>query len=119
MFPPDGPNGEVAETAFFCATLTAVSRLPAFPISTKWLLLDTNLMQPPIVAGTDPLLVGIGTWKAARLEAGTSKAHSVSAVVDDDTSDGNDYCPQLKPWKLGLWLENAYFIIAAPDELAF
>lgn len=108
----------MAEKAFFRATLTPVSWLPAFPISTKWLPLNTTLVQPPIVAGTDPLLVGTETWKAAQFVAGTSKAHLVSGVIDEGTSDGNDYWPQLKPWKLGLWLENAYLTLDAPVEFA-
>ncbi|EME41177.1 hypothetical protein DOTSEDRAFT_134901 [Dothistroma septosporum NZE10] len=114
VFPPDRA-GSSSKTPFFSATLTPVSWLPAVPMSTRYLPLDTTLVQPPIPACEEDYLPGTDSWKISRLVASTKRAIVVwmklNAVGVQD-----EYWPQVKPWSLGVFLEKGELTIEKPLE---
>lgn len=100
---------------FFSATFTSVRWCPAFPLSTRYLPLDTTLVQPPLPAGAEAFLPGTDTWKLCRLVASTKRAKLVWSKVNPAITQ-SDHWPQVQPWSLGIFLEKGELTIETPDE---
>ena len=92
--------------------------LPTFPYSTSWTasVLNTTFVQPPIPPGDDGLLCGTETWKTFEAVAATQTTRLmwVKAASGTDT-DREGHWPDVQPWPVGLWLENATLDIPVPD----
>lgn len=117
VFPEGSSNGD-ATKPFFQATLTTLKYLPAFPFSTKWSPLNTALLQPPLPAGYKPLLCGTDTWKEFQVALQSQRARIMWAqlAAEGEHVRSEGYWPKTKPWKLGLWLEDATLEIPVPEE---
>lgn len=77
----------------------------------------TTFVQPPMPAGDDGLLCGTHSWKAFDAVAATSKARLMWVKsAGDDEVDRQGHWPDVKPWSIGLWLEDASLDIPAPEE---
>ncbi|KAK5128559.1 hypothetical protein LTR85_003230 [Meristemomyces frigidus] len=121
VFPPESSAAAAPDTVepFFRATLTPMRYVPAFPYSTKWTssLLSTIFYQPPLPAGDDRLLCATERWKAFTAVAATRTARLMWVeAAGDDKVKREGYWPEVKPWSIGMWLENATLDIGAPEE---
>ncbi|KAK5135207.1 hypothetical protein LTR08_005456 [Meristemomyces frigidus] len=107
------------ELPFFRVTLTPMRYLPAFPYSTTWTaaVLNSTFVQPPIPAGDDGFLCGTETWKTFEAVAATRKARLMWVKTAEADNVGREgHWPDVKPWPVGLWLEDATLDIPVPEE---
>ncbi|KAK4541140.1 hypothetical protein LTR36_008214 [Oleoguttula mirabilis] len=121
VFPSESPAANAPETVvpFFHATLKPMNYVPAFPYPTKWTaaLLSTTFVQPPLPTGEDELMCGTQSWKIFDAVAATPKARIIWVEASgDDAVDRQGHWPDVKPWSIGLWLEDATLDIPAPEE---
>ncbi|KAI9704647.1 MAG: hypothetical protein M1820_005395 [Bogoriella megaspora] len=117
VFPP----GTDDSTPFFTATLTPMKWVPPIPnFSTKYLPLSTILAQPPLPSGDEAMLCGTDLWRTFKVNAHAKKARCTwIAVAESTRKDQEAYWPatkDLKPWSIGLWLEDATLDFPAPEE---
>lgn len=116
VFPPRSSTPQ-ADVPFFKATLTPMRFLPTFPLSTKWMPLNTTLVQPPIPAAEDGLLCGTEVWRMFEVVATTREAKLTWVKVTGEESVAREgYWPDVKPFNVGVWLENASLDIPVPEE---
>ncbi|KAI9714577.1 MAG: hypothetical protein M1812_006382 [Candelaria pacifica] len=134
VFPP----GEVESKPFFAATLKPFQWFPAVPFSTKlcpWLGLNVHLVQPPLPASSkagEEILCGTDEWKKLLPYMATNKARGMwvdvkeSKVREQEVGEsqallggkGNEGSfPDVKPWKIGLWLEEVTLVFEKPEIL--
>ncbi len=134
VFPPD----EADSTPFFTATLKPFQWFPAIPFSTKacpWLGLNVHLVQPPLPASTkagEEILCGTDDWMKLLPYMATNKARGMWVDIKESKArkevDGESqallggkgnkgWFPDVKPWKIGLWLEDATLIFDKPEIL--
>lgn len=110
--------GENVNVPFFSATLTSAKWLPSFPLSTKYLPLDTTLVQPPLPAGDEAMIAGTDTWKVCKLSVWTQRASMMWVDVAAKTDSDDKAWPDVKPWSMGLCVEDATIDMAEPDEFS-
>ena len=126
MFPED-PS---ATTPFFSANILPVRWLPPFRCSSEWskyIGMDTHIVQPPLPKGNSPELCGTDDWKKSHPVASSRKARwvwidmqqpssSSSAPVNDQADrlsvperrlTDENWWPGFKRWHIGLWLDDA------------
>lgn len=115
VYPPSSFDNAHPTTPFFKAKLTPSRYLPSVPLSTSWLPLSTILVQPPLPAGDDLLLAGTDRWCTFAITAKTRKARLMAVRVDDVDEPSSSW-PDVKPWSLGIWLEEATLDIPTPEE---
>lgn len=117
VYQPGMANGNT-ERPFFSATFTTVKWAPSGPLSTRYSPLDTTLVQPPLPAGDVPILCGTDTWKLCKLLIWTHRATAVWVdVTTTDENEGNAW-PVVKPWRLGICLEDATIELAKANEFS-
>ncbi|KAI9783153.1 MAG: hypothetical protein M1835_003880 [Candelina submexicana] len=134
VFPPEKADSK----PFFTANLKPFRWFPAVPFSTKacpWLGLNVHLVQPPLPAsgkageevscGTDhwmKLLPYMATNKARVMwvdvkgaKRGEESDAESQALLDGKGNEG--WFPDMQPWQIGLWLEDATLIFEKPQIL--
>ena len=116
VYPVDEANG-TNTVPFFSATLTPMNWCPNFPISTRYLPLDTTLVQPPLPTGEAVYLAGTDTWKLCRLVASAKRAKLIWAEVHSPDVEAQHW-PQVQPWSLGVFLQKGELTIKKPDEFS-
>ncbi|KAI9759298.1 MAG: hypothetical protein M4579_002427 [Chaenotheca gracillima] len=136
VFPPD----PAAEKPFLTATFQQMRYLPGVPLSTNimpYIGLDVRMSQPPLPASLNPSegeLVGsdhwyrtlpavyapkaIAMWVDFRLPKAKGNKGEDSAVDGEEvTEDLAAWWPDVKPWKFGLWVEDATLEFGEPEIL--
>lgn len=108
--------GEDVKEPFFSATLTSAKWLPSFPLSTRYFPLDTTLVQPPLPAGDEAMLAGTETWKVCKLSVWTQRASMMWVDVATSKNSEDKAWPDVKPWSMGLCVEDATIDMAEPEE---
>lgn len=136
VFPPN-PS---ATTPFFVARLEPIRWAPSMPFSTKiapYMGLDVQLVQPPLQASEEAgqeELTGSDGWlktlpylysPKARLmrvdlqqpvSAGNA-SHQHASKPSQDVEDIQKWWPAIKPWSIGLWLEDSTLVFGKPERL--
>jgi len=122
-FPPD----PAATIPFFSATVQPFRWAPSFPYSTKlspYMGLDVALTQPPLPAsGKDGEEELCGTDKWARSVPLVECKRTQLAWVEVEQPEGEgeeeraaaSWWPKIKPWKVGMCLENASLGFPVPE----
>ena len=121
--------------------LEPIRWVPSIPFSTKtapYLGLDIHLAQPPLPASEkagEEELTGSDGWLKALPYLYSPKARLMwidvqqpagrrdpSSHEDVDGSfhnveDAQKWWPAIKPWNVGLWLEDATIVLESPEKL--
>ncbi|KAI9705816.1 MAG: hypothetical protein M1836_005222 [Candelina mexicana] len=134
VFPPE----EADSKPFFTANLKPFRWFPAVPFSTKacpWLGLNVHLVQPPLPASSkagEEILCGTDHWMKLLPYMATNKARLMWVDVNGrkrrEGADGESqallnekgnkgWFPDMKPWQIGLWLEEVTLIFEKPEIL--
>ncbi len=116
-------------TPFFSAKLTPFRYLPATPFSTAYLPLSSSLAQPPLPAGGQTeaekgeevaLLCATEAWRSMTISATAKRARGmwvdVAKLAADEQREAGTWWPQISPFSVGLWLEDATIVIPSPKE---
>ncbi|KAI9806517.1 MAG: hypothetical protein M1833_003704 [Piccolia ochrophora] len=124
VFPPE----PTASEPFFSATLQPFAWAPSLPFSSKvlpYLGIDDALVQPPLPADPErPELVGNSDWLKTEGIMSTRCARGMwvdvkrpSKSVQNDADETVSWWPELSPWRVGLWLEDATLTFPCPEVL--
>jgi hypothetical protein len=114
VFPPD----PAVTTPFFSATIQPIRFAPAFPFSSGALV-----VQPPVPASTqkgEEEVCGTDKWVRLPMSFACKKAKLCRVAVEQPRREGDGaelatWWPEVKPWKVGLCLENASFDLGAGE----
>ncbi|KAK4493961.1 hypothetical protein PRZ48_015147 [Zasmidium cellare] len=117
VYPPDTAEGGRVDAPFFKATLTPWRWLPAVPMSTKYLPLDSTLVQPPLLQGDDPYLAGTEKWRVVP-SLMVAKCRLMWVQMDHESTKTQDehWPQQIKPWSFGIWMEEGTFDFGVSAE---
>ena len=82
--------------------------------------LDSHLVQPPVPLSKEgpyqEYLCGTDRWVKALPKASTKKLRGMWVDVRSD-SDKEGWWPDLKAWKIGLWMEDVTLDLDEPEVL--
>lgn len=129
VFPPD-PS---ATTPFFVAQLRPMRWAPSVPFSTKtapYVGLDTHLVQPPLPASAEAgeeELAGTDGWlktlpylyspRARLMWVDVRQPSGAEGNASRDAGDVRSWWPTIRPWSIGLWLEDATIVFERPQSI--
>lgn len=121
IFSPD-PSVKIP---FFTAIFQPMSYLPAFKLSTNWIKytgMAVMMALPPIPAGRDEELVGTTEWLQSEPLMTCSSTRACWTEVKQPPKgfgEGVDgWFPQVKPMKVGLWMQDATMVLGEPNVLS-
>ena len=116
VFPPDS----TATRPFFTAILKPFRWLPSIPFSSTMTPLDSHIVQPPVPLSKDgpyqEWLCGTDRWVKALPKVNAKKLKGMWVDLRMD-SDKEGWWPDLKPWKIGFWMEGVTLKIDEPEVL--
>ncbi|KAI9842743.1 MAG: hypothetical protein M1837_006926 [Sclerophora amabilis] len=126
VFPPD-PS---ITTPFFTATLQPFQWLPSVPFTTKlmpYFGIETRAVQPPLPASSNPdevelassdhwfrILPRIYAARTRGMWANVKRSQKSGEAVEEG---GQSWWPDIQPWKVGVWLEDATLELGEPEIL--
>jgi len=112
---------------FFSATIQPFRWAPSFRYSTRWspyMGLQVTLVQPPLPASgkeDEEELCGTDKWASFLPQLECKRAQLAWVETEQPDGEGDEEVaaascwPKIKPWKVGMCLEDSDFVCPAPD----